>query len=404
MSAGLTLRERLTKDKQAAKDGEKIEFSHAYYSRLDAQYSTSDDVKKLLQLKPGENISDGLKEAFKSMQSKPANRSLMRTWFETADGDIDRASLKVGLLALNGMKASASTDQLHTGLAVMRACARAQEKDKYEDLLQMMGGKFDEFLLQAWLLHAHTQVTNLQFIKVYTPVVFLSLPRAEAELIDQMAPDATLMSHKTAFKTLAASSKLGERLFSSAVRRIVTQEVQETVDSAISRVMDKAGPLTEVELRRHQRSITETVESIEGIKMIDARRTVRIEYRGIPIDLPVKSLADEVNLRVMTRVRAALAASEALLALPGERALLGDAKGASVATLTLDCMPNGQLTRSTFVNFLKEEPKMSAEVILVHAHVKKHTHGRMKESAPKKQSVVQVNSLIAEARLHLLFQ
>ena len=148
MLAGLTLRQRLFRDKSLVANKEaRINFGKLYYSRLRALYAESDGLDRLLHLN-GDKPSPRLFEAFKGLISHPANRSLMTTWLASASS-LDGVSVKVVMQGLRRLNPCACRDQLDTAMTIMQHLARLEAPKHYKEICAAMKDRFDRVMSQA---------------------------------------------------------------------------------------------------------------------------------------------------------------------------------------------------------------------------------------------------------------
>ena len=146
---GLTLRQRLERDKRAALNGDKTKvFGKTYYLQLRQWYGAKSNTRELLQMKPDHKISPELFKAIAQMLRKPPNRSYMSQWSNSCtslqENDV------VGMCrAMLELCPQASGEQLHTATDIIKGIARADGWSTFPDIHRVMREKIDECLLQV---------------------------------------------------------------------------------------------------------------------------------------------------------------------------------------------------------------------------------------------------------------
>ena len=135
---GLTLRQRLEKDKRAAYEGDKGKvFGKTYYLQLRQWYGAKTTVQKELKMSEDHKVNPALFKAVAQMLRQPPNRSYICA-FASSCVSLQRNDVVAMSRALLELCPKASADQLHTAVEILKGLARAGSwgRDSQRDGIQ----------------------------------------------------------------------------------------------------------------------------------------------------------------------------------------------------------------------------------------------------------------------------
>lgn len=151
---GLTLRQRLERDRQAKQSESSVCMGARYYRELKALYSSSMNPSKQMGVTDDSTPSKEVFDAMVAAKRHPCNRAPMINYLQTADSP--NMSEAMGIfkwcLELNPL---ASTEQLRGVLEVMGWVRRLGLTASYPTQSSLLNTKFNEALVQAHGLVFH---------------------------------------------------------------------------------------------------------------------------------------------------------------------------------------------------------------------------------------------------------
>ena len=146
---GLTLRQRLMRDKQQQQEQPgSVAFGKCYYQSLRDLYADGNKVEALLCPDPSLAGRQELVEAATAALKHPPNRSLLVQFLKVTT-TLNQAEFVGVLRWMMSLHPSASNDQLKSGLAVLETVSRLSLHEKFPHEASLAKSKWDEILLEA---------------------------------------------------------------------------------------------------------------------------------------------------------------------------------------------------------------------------------------------------------------
>eukprot|EP00971_Amphidinium_carterae_P160844 3189044-Amphidinium_carterae.1 len=168
-----------------------------------------------------------------------------------------------------------------------------------------------EWLQTGWAKLSNTQMVPSEYVQLH-PSVRLVLPAD--------ALDAVLKVEGTDSDRLPDERTLGPKLFGQAAKQVVALEVKAVIKRSLE-VLEKEPEITRTILTSRMAACTVDCKNITCIGQLAGKRSTQLLYRGIPFQVIVKSVEEEVNLRHRACLRGICASLGLAELLPGEMEL-----------------------------------------------------------------------------------
>ena len=148
------------------------------------------------------------------------------------------------------------------------------------------------------------------------------LPDKATKAVLALKPDAKMSTVSGMIKEIINGSVLGNKLFSCCITIILAEEVCDTVALAQDELIKAS--INEAAIVKIMHTFTEKLEDIECIASLPAKRSVKVAYRGLMLQMQVKSLGEHLDLALAARLREVAVAQKLVPELPGEYAVCDD--------------------------------------------------------------------------------
>jgi hypothetical protein len=211
---GLTLRQRLARDKRMARKSPNMQMGSNYYKMLKDKYRSSDSVvKKLEVLNHSELIDPGLRKALVALKSANCNKSPLLEFMSGVEtmNQKEVIGLYRGTLDL---KPNVSQKHVQVLVELMRMILRLELDTKFEKETKLMLPLFDETLCACWDRLKRGRVGPAEFWTLYGDVGSLIMIKDDVFAIMGCGSDFNSVSDEIARCT--AGCKLGTRMFGQA--------------------------------------------------------------------------------------------------------------------------------------------------------------------------------------------
>ena len=141
------------------------------------------------------------------------------------------------------------------------------------------------------------------FLNIHSDIWPIIMPEDSTNKV--MAETTSWESVEHDLNRVISSSMLGKRLFSFAIKQMLSQIVSKSMAAAVGE-MWKAPEIILAFIRELKRKTLEAVQEIDNIELLPGKRELQVGYRGAPVELKVNSMAEQFDMLV-----AALAKGEA---------------------------------------------------------------------------------------------
>eukprot|EP00971_Amphidinium_carterae_P310218 6164659-Amphidinium_carterae.2 len=151
---GLTLRQFLTRDKARELECKgSVSFGGTYYKDLKRRFCAASKADAMLEemaknVGEDEEESEGFIVAFASTLKTPPNRSAFRDYVETTDSMLACETIATAQ-ALCELSPTASTEQLHLCISILRCFERLGSFDAVDGLLMVLKPVIENILLEV---------------------------------------------------------------------------------------------------------------------------------------------------------------------------------------------------------------------------------------------------------------
>ena len=237
---------------------------------------------------------------------KSRNKSVFNGVLHT----LDSVSLKdlVGICQYGlSIRPSASSEQLRYGVDLMNFFVRLQISVRFPEQAEVMKPLWDKVLCEAHIKSGPKLSLPSVFVERFGDSAWLVLPKEAAMKL------LTSTSWLDAQDELAIVTKsdIGMRLFGSGLRSVQNEIVQKRIDKAFDDLMGN-GKLSESSVRDAIASILKELLGLEVLVGMPERRKVTVSYLQRNVEIPVKSMHEQVQLGFAVRWKS-LAVSAGLL-------------------------------------------------------------------------------------------
>jgi hypothetical protein len=188
-----------------------------------------------------------------------------------------------------------------------------------------------------------------------------------------MPEDSTnkVMAETTSWETVEhdlnrviSSSQLGKRLFSFAIKQMLSQVVSKKMVAAVGDMWKKP-EITLAIIRDQKRKTLEALQGMDNIGLLPSRRELLLHYRGVPVEVKVNSMAEQFDMLV-----AALAKGEAAQCgtLPGlfceeDLVVKNSIQGASSSHIHMEVLQEAKEARSLANGLLQGDSCKNGDTI-----------------------------------------
>jgi len=138
------------------------------------------------------------------------------------------------------------------------------------------------------------------------------------------AGDKGFADVQTELLMVVNSGAAGRQLFEQAVKGMVALHVAAAIDARVAELL-KLELVVSAQIDAARADMYARILEMPGGELLEARRDIVVRYGAVALAVRVESLAEELSLRIMAAVKAAAAASGALVLLANERYVTGAA-------------------------------------------------------------------------------
>eukprot|EP00971_Amphidinium_carterae_P310217 6164659-Amphidinium_carterae.1 len=160
----------------------------------------------------------------------------------------------------------------------------------------------------------------LQFLRSHEKLWPLVLPKASVETVLRKKRGTSWTDVAEEVAKICQASPLGERLFEFGLVEVCEAVCKSRID-AIIKTLGTATVLDEAAVRKTRNEAKDSLKTVTGIGGMPDRREIEVDYRGWKLQLPVRSLEEEVQVRVSCAVRGWISGMGTVKTLPGETEL-----------------------------------------------------------------------------------
>eukprot|EP00971_Amphidinium_carterae_P114657 2271628-Amphidinium_carterae.3 len=188
---------------------------------------------------------------------------------------------------------------------------------------------------EAWNSMRSDAEGSLKFLRAHDKLWPLVLPESDVQVVLTSKHGTKWSALADEVSRICRASVLGSRLFDFALVEVCESVVSSRIASVIN-TLGSGAVLDEASVRKARNDAKDSLRSVTGVGSMPDRREIEVSYRGWQLKLPVRSLEDEVQVRVMCAVRGWLAAKKHVRQLPGEIELCANDAGLAFTKIEND--------------------------------------------------------------------
>jgi hypothetical protein len=143
-------------------------------------------------------------------------------------------------------------------------------------------------------------VKPTNFLNIHSDIWPIVMPEDSTNKV--MAETTSWESVESDLNRVISSSMLGKRLFSFAIKQMLSQIVSKTIEAAVAEMWKKP-EITLAVIRDAKRKTLEALQEMDNIELLPPRRELLLEYRGAPVTVKVNSLAEQFDMLVAALVK-----------------------------------------------------------------------------------------------------
>ena len=156
---------------------------------------------------------------------------------------------------------------------------------------------------QAYTVFRSSMKGPSEWLTSHKDLWMLVLPVAETTKLLEAPAESSWKDHAAEIQEVVASGPLGCKLFGFALKLILGELVEEVITNKVNAML-KHDIISNDVFMTHFRQAKADVSNISGIGGLPERRSIMLRYRGWPLEVRVKCLADEVSFRFAVALRA----------------------------------------------------------------------------------------------------
>ena len=195
------------------------------------------------------------------------------------------------------------------------------------DLCFVWGGLWGWWSSLCSCPQAHTASTKQGAVK---PKVFLDIHSDICGLILPMAAVEKVINEQTSWANVEAdlqevvsSSTLGRRLFGFALEQVLSSMVAIKMEEVLHE-LHLLPMINSSAIMSAKREIMLKVDAMQNIEIVPAKRTIKVEYRGVEFSISISGIAEEFDMRAAAFVKSEAASCGDIMPLFCENELVKD--------------------------------------------------------------------------------
>eukprot|EP00971_Amphidinium_carterae_P327953 6459574-Amphidinium_carterae.1 len=292
-------------------------------------------------------------EEFAIMLPPDYNRQAIGTWSKCCT-TLSEGEAMILVSALKRLKPSSPPDHYQVGMSILRALHRHGVGGRFPGLICAVHKRIDSFLqelcegiyienfllpsghprklvcegIETLRLYSETGVDPKLFVEENADCIYLILNKASCDELLSLDSACPLSTKRTLVCEITSSSVTARKLFSSSLRGLARQEVDELVTAAAQKLLLKR--VTRASLAEALTECKTKLGNVAGIDLV-ARREVQLPYRGVSLTFEVKNPERHAELALNCAVRASAVSAGLVTTLAGEGSVCSDHDAVAVA-------------------------------------------------------------------------
>ena len=300
---GLTLRERLCKDKSEQRHGSDgtVSMGKKYYEARRAEYGQNSSGKSALEVKDHTEVpNDKLLTAVREARQSAPQRSGLYDWLSNYGDDLLQSEMVgLGRFFLE-LKPWSSDQNLKLSVAMLRFWVRVDAETTYPEEMTAIRGHIDKTLVAAWSSMKSANIKVPVFWSAYKDVAkfVVSCPQ-----VDQLLDASDFNGLGEVLEIVTSSSQLGMSMFGWALYAHQVARCSAIIEDEVAKLL--LDDITEKSIKTVSSAVMKSLAKLPGSERLNVVRVVGMTYCGDEIKVQVDTLAQEVHFKIAALVKSA---------------------------------------------------------------------------------------------------
>ena len=169
--------------------------------------------------------------------------------------------------------------------------------------------------------------TGVAFLRHYAEIIYLVIDANDCEALLQA--EGSWVTVEKQLQRVVCSSKIGRDIFQDSVLGILDALLERTCNEAIQQVLEEE-TVPKASLAGAKRQALANVQNIPNVDLIKHTRSIKLNYRGMPLELKIAGMEGEIEARFAARLKGQSVANGQLEAMVLEKGIVPAAE---------DCKP-----------------------------------------------------------------
>lgn len=305
---GLTLRERLTRDKRRHREDPSFAMGGPYYKQLRMIYCSSDDpMKRLIVSDPTQTVCPKLVKSSAAAKAQVANRGPLLEWCQTAPPCNQREY--VGLLrAALELRPSISSSQCALLVEIIKYICRRDLGAAFATETGVCTEHFDSALTQVFINMKREKLATRTFWDLYRVLARLALVTSDVEQV--LAATGEWADVGEQLDRVVAGSSLGKTMFGFAIVSLLAETVGKIATKQLALI--ERQKLTVKTFADAKSSIKAEAGKLYNADLLNGKRVIRVSYRGLEVPVEATTMHGEITLRCAAYMKSTAITSKVL--------------------------------------------------------------------------------------------
>eukprot|EP00971_Amphidinium_carterae_P186961 3711065-Amphidinium_carterae.2 len=219
-------------------------------------------------------------------------------------------------------------------------------------------------VLQAYSGTSQTGISPTQWLGANMEAASLVLPADELKTVLALESTAELNKHRFSVLKLCESGLLGNRIFGPSARGLTLEDIAEVKKKHAETLSKKSTLSKAVLLTQLALCVEEINTTVAGLALLSRSRSVAVSYQGIEFQVPVKSVAEEVEVMFRALARSWARMADKLTSLPGEADFTSDTSAEALAfegEIDTSIVAQAGLARQHFATVCRGESELDGQ-------------------------------------------
>lgn len=292
---GLSFREKITKDKKAAREkGQNL--GPLYWRATKRLYGIGENEVKLTIKDTNEQLDHDLMKALRQATDPnlgKRSQSALLTWFSQVRAINQRVMCAITKHCLSLKACNGTHAQILLGF--MKTIVRLGLSTKFQEETRYLTGAFDEALLGTWNTMRSNDFTLEYWYTVYQDIIGLVLDKTSLWACIE-AKGVYSEDLNAAMKKVVEGSLTGAKIFHKAQEFLVASTMSEHIKEEIAK-WDALQNITNAVLFSFTDAALIKASNLNSTAALCGKREVQVNYGGLLIPINVSSFPEEMELK-----------------------------------------------------------------------------------------------------------